>query len=394
MEKKIKIGVISDLHCEYSPDYSSQDTILFSNTLRNGNRKNQVQELLEYINKEGLCCDYLLCPGDITNKMDIQGLISGLSYLKEIQTALNAKQLICTPGNHDLDYHRLKTFLFAKANDPLKHLDSEHYPLSDKTLSKMLLDDGFCMYKDDTIAILCINSVANFTDLQSADRINIPETTLIKIEKELNNIPGTISARIALTHHHPSLYTDLDFRMYGEGDFIENGDQLIELIEKYKFGMLVHGHKHKARLTITDNVTLFCAGGFSALQNLQIGDDENTFHIIEIDSGYPMKGIVKTWSYSRSAGWKKPSLRFPHVTGFGLTKSPSDWAKEVGSFCQEKYNSETQIIPYSDIVKLFPDIIYLHYKEIDDFHKELMKYSCSFSMADDQNYLLYQPARR
>lgn len=391
MGKIIKIGIISDLHCEYSPDYRSQDTILFSNTLKNGNRKNQVQELLDYINTESLYCDYLLCPGDITNKMDIQGLISGFVFLKEIQTALKSKELICIPGNHDLDYCRLKTSLFAKANDPLKHLDADRYPLSDKSLSKMLLDDGYCVYKDDNIAILCINSVANFTDPKSAERVTIPETILKKIEEELKKIPKQISARIALTHHHPNLYTDLNFRMYGGGDFIENGDQLISLIKKYNFGLLIHGHKHKARLSSTDTLSLFCAGGFSALQNLQLGDDENTFHIIEIDSDYPMKGIVRTWSYSQSAGWKKPSQRFPHITGFGSTLSPSELAKHIGHFFQEEFKYEKQIIPYSVVISKFPEVLYLHHYETESLHKELKKYNCTFSRSDDQDYLLYQP---
>lgn len=391
MGETIKIGVISDLHCTYNQNYDSQDTILFSNTMRNGNRRNQVQELLNLFRLENITCDYLLCPGDITNKMDVQGIISGFGYLREMQEVLTAKQLICTPGNHDVDFCREKTTLFSKASDTLKQLDSDYYPLANKSLSKSLIDDGFCLYMDDEVAILCVNSVACFTDAKSAERVYIPDSTLNQIEEELKKIPQSILVRIALTHHHPELYTDLNFRTYDNSDYIENGDKLVELIEKYYFGMLVHGHKHKARLTSLGSVALFCAGGFSALQNLQIGDDENTFHIIEISPTKPIRGIIRTWSYSQSAGWKKPSLQFPYKTGFGSTKSAIEWAKEIGLYYKEMFKQEKQCILYSEVVKQFPDVAYLHHKEAKKLYKELMKYDCVYTQSEEQDYLLYQP---
>ena len=248
MAKRIKIGVISDLHCTYSKEYESQDTILFSNTLKFGNRKNQVLVLLRLIKEYNLTCDYLLCPGDITNKMDVQGLISGYGYLREVQSALHARQLICTPGNHDVDFCRENIPLFPNACDSLKHLDIDNYPLSDKKLSDLLLNKGACVYMDDEIAILCVNSVTNFTDRESSKIISLPETMLQHIEEILKEIPDNIRVRVALTHHHPIQYTDLNFRKYDDKDVIQNGDQLIELINKYHFGLLVHGHKHKAKL--------------------------------------------------------------------------------------------------------------------------------------------------
>lgn len=391
MGERIIFAVISDLHCTYDIDYNSQDTILFSNTMRNGDRKNQVQELLNLFEAERIKCDYVLCPGDITNKMDVQGLISGLGYLMEIQKSLGASQLICVPGNHDIDFCRRNTSLFAKANDSLKQLDSMHYPLSDKFLSKSLIDDGFCLFQNDKVVILCINSVASFTDMSSSEKVFIPESTLSLIEEQLKKIPDTITIRIALTHHHPILYTDLNFRAYNAKDYIINGDKLIELIEKYHFGLLIHGHKHRAKLTSSRSVTLFCAGGFSALQNLQIGDDENTFHIVEMDSSSPMKGIIRTWSYSCSAGWKKPSLQFPDKTGFGSTTNAIELAREIGTHIQSKYGNQKEVIQFSDIVAQFNEIKYIHYEQLKELYKELKNYYCVYTHSDEQDYLLYQP---
>lgn len=394
MGDRISFAVISDLHCTYDNNYGSQDTILFSNTVRNGDRKNQIQELLDLFDAENIKCDYVLCPGDITNKMDVQGLISGFGYLREIQAALGAQQLICAPGNHDVDFCRNNTSLFAKASDSLKQLDSMHYPLSDKDLSRSLIDDGYCLYRNDKVAILCINSVASFTDKSSSEKVFISESTLRSIENQLKTIPTTTTIRIALTHHHPILYTDLNFRSYNTRDYIENGDTLIELIEKYHFNLLIHGHKHRAKLTSSRAVTLFGAGGFSALQNLQTGDNENTFHIVEVDSESPTKGIIRTWSYSCSAGWKKPSLQFPYKTGFGSTKNAIDLAEEIGTHIQEKYGDQQACIPFSYVVDRFKEIEYIHHERLKELYNELKKYSCEHAKGDEQEYLLYQPKQK
>lgn len=380
MVKRIKIGVISDLHCTYSKEYESQDTILFSNTLKFGNRKNQVLALLRLIKDNNLTCDYLLCPGDITNKMDVQGLISGYGYLREIQSALCAKQLICTPGNHDIDFCRENRSLFPHACDSLKHLDVANYPLSDQNLSNLLLNEGACVYSDDEIAILCVNSVTNFTDKDSAREIFLSETLLTKIDNMLQRIPETIKIRVALTHHHPIMYTDLNFRKYNVMDFIKNGDQLIEVIDRHHFGLLIHGHKHKAKLKHLESVTLFCAGSFSAKQNTQLGDDENLFHIIEIEPENPMKGIIHSWSYGEGSSWK-PSHHFPEITGFGATKSGTELADEVGSYLKKQYKDALRTVPFQDIVELFPEVQYLHEKEKNEFYERLIKYDCMYSMS-------------
>ena len=376
--QSIKIGVISDLHCAYSKEYESHDTILFSNILKNGNRKNQVLALLKYIKDNSLTCDYLLCPGDITNKMDVQGLISGYGFLREIQDALGAKQLICTPGNHDVDFCRENRPLFPNACDSLKHLDVDNYPLSDESLSKSLLNEGACVYCDDEIAILCVNSVTNFTDKESAQRIFLSETLLSHIDSMLQKIPKNIKVRVALTHHHPTSLTDLNFRKYDNKDIIENGDQLIALLDQHQFGLFIHGHKHKAQLKITESVTLFCAGSFSAKLNTQLGDDENLFHIIEIEPKNPKKGIIRSWSYGEASSWK-PSYHFPAETGFGATKSGTELASEIGDYLKRQYKDKSTTVPYQDIIERFPEVKFLHEKEKVKMYNELEKHDCMYS---------------
>lgn len=396
MDNKIRLGVISDLHCTYNREYDSPDTILFSNTMKNGNKKNQVQELLKLISENDIKCDYLLCPGDITNKIDVQGLISGFGYLQEIEKALDAKKLICVPGNHDVDSHKSNKQIFQKEDDPLWHLDKENYPLPDTILSQSLLSKNYCLYQDEQIAILCINSVNSTTSLEDGSQIiHISDSTLSSIEDELKRIPDSVKVRVALTHHHPLSYTDVNYRCYDKNDIIDNGDKLISIIENYHFGLFIHGHKHRARLMSYGSVALFCSGGFSALQNMNMGDDENTFHIVELDNSEPMRGIIHTWSYSQSAGWKKPSNVFPEITGFGLTKTAKQLAEEIGSYYQDKYSDKQTIIQFPDFINQFPDFLYLHHNDKSDFNKELAQYNCHYvdGKEPEDKMLIYSPSK-
>jgi hypothetical protein len=183
---------------------------------------------------------------------------------------------------------------------------------------------------------------------------------------------------VALTHHHPLSLTDLNFRMYDNSDYIENGDVLINVIDKYNFGLFIHGHKHRAQLRSTESVTLFCAGSFSAKQNTQLGDDENLFHIIEIDMATPKKGIIHSWSYGESSAWK-PSCHFPETTGFGAIKNGTELANEIGTYLKEKYQDELATVQYQDIVEQFPEVQYLHKKEKDEFFTKLEDFNCLFT---------------
>ena len=394
MDNKIRLGVISDLHCTYDKDYFSHDTILFSNTMKDGNKKNQVQELVKLIKEKGTKCDYLLCPGDITNKIDVQGLISGFGYLQEIEKALEAKMLICVPGNHDVDSHNSHKEIFQQETDPLWHLDKDYYPLPNVNLSQSLLSKRYCLYQDEKIVILCINSVGCINkSIDGHYTIHIDDATLSRIEDELKMIPDSVKVRVALTHHHPFAFTDVDYRSYDNQDIIDNGDKLISLVEKYNFGLFIHGHKHRARLISYNNVSIFCAGGFSAVQNLEIGNDENTFHIVELKDDQPMKGIIQTWSYTKSAGWKKPSNSFPETTGFGLTKTAKELAVEIGSYYKEQYSNEQTIIPFSETIKKFPDLLYLHYKDKPVFYSELKQNNCYYmeGPSPEDIILIYKP---
>lgn len=114
-DDKVVITVISDLHCKHSSSekqgsISLTSTNLYSDGLRSENTpKHPVHCLLQEIerNISAFKSDVLLCPGDIADKVDHQGYITGWAFLEEIGQAINAKNLFATIGNHDVDSRRL-----------------------------------------------------------------------------------------------------------------------------------------------------------------------------------------------------------------------------------------------------------------------------------------------
>lgn len=102
MTPSVTIAIASDLHC-HSLTSENQASFLVADSLRTPSGKHPVEALAELIDQESLSAELLLCPGDITDKVCIQGLNSGWDFLKEIRDDLRADFLVATLGNHDVD---------------------------------------------------------------------------------------------------------------------------------------------------------------------------------------------------------------------------------------------------------------------------------------------------
>src|SRR5262245_16592686 len=127
MNESFKIAVVSDLHCTHSGDPSKKDgkpranTFLLSDLLKRPINKHPVESLKQVVIEEGLTANILLCPGDITDQINQQGLVSGWQFLKEIKSSLSAEMMAITIGNHDVDsrniYNRGAFDLIKKLDD-------------------------------------------------------------------------------------------------------------------------------------------------------------------------------------------------------------------------------------------------------------------------------------
>lgn len=131
----MKICIISDLHCKFKQDPNEKsETFLFSNSPRKPVNQHPVVSLLHLIDKKELRADILLCPGDLGDKADEQGITSSWQFLEEIKTKLSASLLIGIPGNHDINSRQLNK------KEPFEFIKNFHegFPVIDEDLKAIL----------------------------------------------------------------------------------------------------------------------------------------------------------------------------------------------------------------------------------------------------------------
>lgn len=370
MSSQLNILVISDLHCKHTSsdktkeDVSLRSTILYSDSLRSDNPPiHPVHAILGEIdkNKELLASDILLCPGDITDKVDPQGYITGWSFLEEIKEAVSAKCLIATIGNHDVDSRRKYSaempFFICKSI-------KGNYPLSNKNLLADFWNDHFCIYESDGYIILVFNSSHTHLSAVDASKSSIKHETLKKMEEKLLAI-NSKKIKIALCHHHPINHSNTN---YPDSDVIDKGELFLDLLVRFKFSMLIHGHKHEVKIRYYNKLLVFCAGSFSSTENIRETESENVFHKIELIG--EKKGFIKTWIYGSKSGWThKSSKKFPAVCGFGFDGEIDKLADQVANWFFTKSNGELDT--YQKLVAAIPDVELLLPDEFYDLEEIL-----------------------
>lgn len=365
----LNILVISDLHCKHgSYNHGEKNTFLLSDKFRFPAMQHPVQALIELINskKEEFMADILICPGDIAEKIDYQGLITGWSFLEEIKLKIGANLLIATVGNHDVNTHKVyqdEVFFGVKSL-------SNSYPFNDEAEVKEFWSRNFSLIQKQNILVLNFNSVWNF--VPSAPNLpKINQTDIDNIQKRLEMVkPKNFAFKIAMCHHHPIHYSNVD--NIRDTDWIDRGDELIKLLESFNFQIFIHGHKHDPRLTYSsNNLPLFCAGSFSSLMNIIDLGARNVFHLIKLNKN-ERKGTIKTYEYSKIKGWiTQLDTYFPSFTGFGYTDP-----EKLVKLCAEWFNSRGKdIITFYELEIEFPDINHLNPDNQKEFNELLKKYN-------------------
>jgi predicted phosphodiesterase len=309
---RVTFGVISDLHCRLETD--ARDSFLTVGSLRLPANRHPVQSLIDMIAEEGIVADILLNPGDLTNKARREGLTAGWDYSREIAAALQAPTLIPVIGNHDIVSRR------DKATVPVFHdvrnLHPE-FPFRDPAATQSFFSDGYCVIRIQNAEIIAVNTVIDGTDDVSAKRGQFGIDRIARMEAALT---GTLQApiRVALMHHHPTLHSG---SLMGDGDVLETGDMLLDALGRLGCGLVVHGHKHLARLSSVNGLAVLASGSLSAML-LEFGTSfANTFHLVTVDGTGTddIRGVINTWAFRYASGWKRAGdhCGLPFTSGFG-----------------------------------------------------------------------------
>ena len=365
----IKIAIISDLHCS-NEDRASNETRLHDKTPAKPINRHPVKSIQERIKQDSIHADYLICLGDVTNKANEYGLNRGINYLKDIQTELNAGELLLVTGNHDVDTQN--------TTDPFYQLKIRDFPLSEDNIKSSYWHDNYCVIEREKTVLFVINTCYH---IHSIDDLNTPppfnnNALLEDINIKLSQYKTTDKFKLFLCHHHPLQQSDYD-DTYTANDLIDGADKLLKILKNNGFHLVLHGHKHMIRIQYNDDLPVFASGSFSSLQNTRNFDGKNTFHLVDLKiEKHQCKGKITTWFYNYNSGWTKskdPESIFPTYTGFGCDhRNIKGFGDQIVDHFKDWYALEdkTKILLFKDVLTHFPDIEYLTPIQQD----ELMEY--------------------
>ncbi len=136
---EMTIAIVSDLHCHHSSMVPAE-TMLLSDADRQPSSHHPVEALLELIREQSLVAKILVAPGDLTNRVDRQGLISGWDFIRQIASQLKSEFVAATPGNHDVKSHDPSGEPFAAVRSLMPE-----FPLADPAALTGFWANGFCI---------------------------------------------------------------------------------------------------------------------------------------------------------------------------------------------------------------------------------------------------------
>lgn len=348
MESPLRVLVLSDLHfCKSDSDHSW--------LVHDADNEMRIwSQLLELIDDKNITADLIICPGDITTRACDESLQIAWKHLNDLRVKLGAQVLATATGNHDvvsrcsLDEspdQRIEQYLDLTEN--LKLLDPP-YPMSfsdvqaesPEQIRVNYFGKDFVLYESSKYRIVVLNSCSRHRDDSvEYNRGSIGKAALKWLEIELQEIDPRNSPKINILvcHHHPIRHSEHNL---GQFDQMYDGDLLLELLKRHGKWMIIHGHKHHARLVYSQGgnhtVPIFAAGTFSSHKGALGPEFKNQIYLMNFQPATKraLKGTIKVWDWDRDHGWiegKRIESKVFSGVGFGFHGDIYELADQVES---------------------------------------------------------------
>ena len=400
----LKVAVVSDLH--FANSEKVQDTKYHSWLIFNpdGSMNNSFwSSLLDKIKKSGIKADILVCPGDITTHAETTALKFAWAKLNELAKALGCSILATATGNHDVNSRG------TDVKNLIRDLDKDHslvetlkqltpaYPLVDLANPSAITGhnnriqyfgaDFLYSSGNDLYNLVILNSCASHTsDPTSYERGYVSASTHQWLESALKEKfnPREKKLGILVCHHHPILHSDHNIGTY---DFMKGGHELLQMLNKYGNWIVIHGHKHHAKLSYFadggKNTVVFSAGTLSHHKD-QLGDDfTNQFYVIDIDTakskGIP-KGTLDVYSWQGNY-WALSKRRKDGVftgVGFGEMGCLEELAEKISEIVHPVTGVE-----WDKILQDFPQLKHRLPKDLEHLETNLQAYDIDITTNAD-----------
>ncbi len=371
--QEITIAILSDLHChEITSGKKTRESFLIAGDPRVPSERHPIQSLIDLIDSQELRADVVICPGDLSNKISTVGFQCALQLLNEVKNNFGADDIFCTIGNHDVSSKTSggDPFKIAKYIDP-------NFPFRKREDKNQFWSEGFCMSViQDKTDFLIINTAHEHYDTASAVHGTF-ETKNIRLLDTYLDATKPSPLRIAVFHHHPLLHS---FPFYTSRDVLPTGDQLLDVLIKNNFNIVIHGHRHEPRIrrysSLGREMLIFCSGSFSAYLNEIYTVTRNLFHLmtIDFDSNAEVSPLVslQSWEFNFGYGWNKATFQsagLPYKTS-GRPKSPPNLQPDLSMFLKSNLKS---YIPGDELITAFPSLNNLLPDELTALQNKLLE---------------------
>ncbi len=346
----MKIAILSDLHV--GPSAKAQDLcpIECAGDLSKYHEKveNYIQDFNDFLTYENITADYLFVPGDITQDAHPMEMKLASEFLSGVQKRLGIADdhLLFVPGNHDADWNMYDSTDKTGIKWENRYLALRSSKFIFDSINRRPNAKGdllsapffFKVWEFDDLIVVGYNSASRDTKETKVHCGDIVRENLAELESVLKSLPqeGDSRVRIGLLHHHLRNFplpkpSDRDYSI------ASNGEDFIELLRKYHFDFIVHGHRHHSYFAARAMpMPILAAGSFSAILDTSLAQlATNQFHIVEIvkDSSQEAVGVVRSWS-NTVLGWSrseenKLSRCLGYERPFGKTLSSKEMADKI-----------------------------------------------------------------
>jgi hypothetical protein len=197
--------------------------------------------------------DFATNPNNFVEFARAEEFVRGLAAARIHGTVRGPNSIFLVPGNHDVSFdkptlsERWERYIGFVNRIEKRNLDYAN-PLETVTLHNRAADLG--------ALILCLNS-AVYVEKGGPNekRGEVDQKQLERIDQLLEQVPPKdleSTIRVALVHHHPVLIPAL--AEPGRGyDAVENSGLLLQILRRYGFHLILHGHKHNPYVFTEDS---------------------------------------------------------------------------------------------------------------------------------------------
>ncbi|HEY1394537.1 metallophosphoesterase family protein [Roseateles sp.] len=367
--------------------------------------------LRQLVEEKVLTSDLLLCVGDITTHANPTALKAGWNHLQDIGASLAVSNIACATGNHDVASRGTEKEIrvnpvrgLSSVIGPIEQLKllAPPYPITDalrpgqENSDKLLrakknrssyFGDNFVLAEYENYRLVVLNSCGEHSnEVHQYERGTFPQSSRLALKEALGlaNDDGRIN--LLVCHHPPMTHSELNL---GAHDHIEGGEEILAMLEEHGSWLLIHGHKHHARINFAAGSSgaaiVFSAASIGAYLNVNEPGIRNQFYILDLqDVDGRLTGTVSAWDWNVGIGWRESTPKGGGVfygCGLGLPGSIDVMATEIA-----KSVDGSGSIKWSKLVASMPNLRFASPRDLAIMEKRLSQRYKIIVEVDDDGY--------